>query len=103
MAHLGHKWPQYTINYLGVTIPIKPSKDKFELFRLDLENYCDEIAPKLNLWITRGLILLGKIIILKSLILRKLYYKLSMLPTEIHPPFIKHQNALIYGLIWGSK
>ena len=26
-----------------------------------------------------------------------------MLPTEIHPPFIKHLNALIYGFIWGSK
>ena len=32
MAHLGLKWLQYTINCLGVTIPIKPSKDKFELF-----------------------------------------------------------------------
>ena len=26
-----------------------------------------------------------------------------MLPTEIHPPFIKRLNALIYGFIWGSK
>ena len=26
-----------------------------------------------------------------------------MLPTEIHPPFIKHLNAFIYGFIWGSK
>ena len=49
MAHLGLKWPQYTINYLDFTIPIKPSKDEFELFRLNLENYCDKLAPKLNL------------------------------------------------------
>ena len=26
-----------------------------------------------------------------------------MLPTEIHPPFIKHLNVLIYGFIWGYK
>ena len=26
-----------------------------------------------------------------------------MLPTEIHSPFIKQLNALIYGFIWGSK
>ena len=26
-----------------------------------------------------------------------------MLPTEIHPPFIKHLNVFIYGFIWGSK
>ena len=99
MAHLDLKWPQYTVNYLGVTIPIKPSKDKFELFRLNLENYRDELAPKLNLRKTRGLTLLKRISILKSLILSKLY----MLLTEIHPPFVKHLNDLIYGFIWGSK
>ena len=87
------KWPQYTLNYLSVTIPIKRSKDKFELFRLNLENYCDKLAPKLNLWKIRGLTLLGKITILKSLILPKLDYKLSMLPTEIHPPFIKTSES----------
>ena len=32
MAHLGLKWPQYTVNYLRVTIPIKPSKDKLNYF-----------------------------------------------------------------------
>ena len=26
-----------------------------------------------------------------------------MLPTEIHPSFIKDLNAFIYGFIWGSK
>ena len=26
-----------------------------------------------------------------------------MLQIEIHPPFIKHLNALIYGFICGSK
>ena len=103
MVHLGLKWHQYTVNYLGVTITIKPSKDKFELFRLNLENYCDKLVPKLNLWRTKGLILLGKITSLKSLILPKLYDKLSMLPTEIHPPFMKYLNALVYGFIWGSK
>ena len=93
----------YKLSTVGVTIPIKPSKDKFELFRLNLESYCDKLAPKLNLWKTRGLSLLGKITILKSLILPKLYYELFMLPTEIHSPFIKQLNALIYGFIWGSK
>ena len=52
---------------------------------------------------TRGLTLLGKVTILKSRILTTLYYKLSIWPIEIHPPFVKHLNALIYGFIWGSK
>ena len=103
MAHFGLQWPQYTVNYLGVTIPITPFKDKFELFRLNLENYCDELAPKLNLHKTKDLTILEKITILKSLILPKFCYKLSMFPAEIHPPFIKHLNVFIYGFIWGSK
>ena len=98
MAHFGLKWPQYPINYLGVTPHIKPSKYKFKLFRLNLDSYCDKLAPKLNLWKIRGLILLRKIIILKSLVLPKLYYKLSILPNEIHPPFIKRLNALIMDI-----
>ena len=69
MAHLGLRWPQYTVNYLSVTIPIKPFKDKFELFRLNLENYCNKLAPKFNLWKTRDFTLLGKITVLKSFIL----------------------------------
>ena len=102
MVHLGLNWPQHTVNYLGVTIPIKPSKDKFELFRLHLDSYCDKLAPNLN-WKTRGFTLLAKIIILKNLVLPKFYYKLSMLSIEIHPPFLKRFNAYIYGFIWGSK
>ena len=49
MAHLGLNWPQYTVNYFGSTIPIKPSKDKFELLRLNLDSYCDKLAQKLKL------------------------------------------------------
>ena len=42
-------------------------------------------------------------IILKSFILPKLYDKLSILPIEIHPPFLKRLNASIYGFVWVSK
>ena len=101
--HLGLNWLQYTINYLGVTIPIKPSKDKFELFQLKLDSYCDKLSPKLNLWKTRGLNLFGKIDILKNLILFKICYKLSMLPIKIYPPFINRVNVLTYRFIWVSK
>ena len=72
MAHLGLNLPQNTINYRGITTPIKPSKDKFELFRLNLDSYCDKLARKLNLWKTKGFISLGKITVLKNLILPKL-------------------------------
>ena len=43
---------------------------------------------------------LGKITILKSLNLIKLFYKLSILPTEIRPIFMKCLNAFNYGSIY---
>ena len=49
MTHLGLNWPQHTVNYLDVTISIKPSKDRFELFQLNLYSYCDKLAPPLIL------------------------------------------------------
>ena len=103
LTHLGLNWPQHTVNYVGATISIKPFKDKFELLRLNLNSYCNKLAPKLNLRKTRGLTLLGKITILKSLILLKLYHKLSLLPTEIFPSFLKGLTALLCGFIWGSE
>ena len=84
MSYLDLKWPQHAVNYVGVTFPIDVSKDEFKLFQLGLDSYCDKLAPTLNLRKTRSLTLLGKITTLKSLILPKLYYKLSMMLIEIH-------------------
>ena len=83
MAHRGLNWPQYTVNYLSNTIPIKPSKDKFELFQINLDSYCKKFTPKLNLWKTSGLTLHRKITILNSLILPKLYYTVNYLYCQL--------------------
>ena len=82
MAQMDLKWPQHFINYLGGTIPINPSKDIFELFRLNLDSYRDKLAPKLDLWKTKGISILDKITNRRNLILPKLYYKLTVLSTE---------------------
>ena len=81
LSHFDLLWPDDTIQYLGVTIPTKPKGDKYELFRLNFDRYCPKLQTTgiLNLWKSRGLTLLGKITILKSLIFPKLMFKLFMI------------------------
>jgi len=57
----------------------------------------------LNLWKAKNLTLIGRITILKCIILPKLFYKFSLLPCNINLPFIKSLNRIIYGLILGLK
>jgi len=89
MLNKGLQWPTDSIQYLGLTTPTKTCNTKFELFQLNFHRYCEKLASKLNLWKSRGLTLLEKITLLKTLILSKLFYKLSLLPTDIYPPFFK--------------
>jgi len=86
-----------------LTIPINITSHKCEIFRLNFDGYCDKLASKLNLWKSKGLTVLGKIAILKTLVLPKLTCKLSLLPTDLYPPFLKSLNQLIYGFIWNCK
>ena len=67
MTHFGLYWPSHTVNYLGVTFRIKPSKYKFQLFRLNHDSYCNKLAPKLILWKTKTLPYLEKLLFLKFL------------------------------------
>ena len=83
MFHIGLQWRNETIQYLGLTIPIKPKGNKYELFRLNFDGYCPKLQTILYLWKSRGLILLGKITILKSLIFPKLVFKLSNLCSNV--------------------
>jgi len=72
---------------------------------MNFDGYCNKIESILNLWKSRGLTLIGKINIVKCLILPlpKLLYKLSVLPTDVYPPFLKFFDKISYGFIWGSR
>ena len=52
-------------------------------------------------WSARNLTLLGKIAILKSLVVSQIVYLLSSLPSP--PGVIKEINCLLYDFLWDSK
>ena len=54
----------------------------------------------LSLWSSRNLTLMGKITIVKSLIILLMIYKASMLPLIIPKTFITKINELIFKFIW---
>ena len=57
----------------------------------------------LNIWASRGLTLLGKITVLKSLVIPKIVYKATYLSVTLPEIFIKELNRIMHKFIWGSK
>ena len=97
----GPTWPVDSVTYLGITIPV--SKEKKNIFELNFANTVNKIRSILNVWSSRSLSLLGKITIIKSLVVPILIYKISLAPCEIPTKFIQEVNKTIFQFIWGSK
>ena len=98
----GLSWPQTLVKYLGVNIPIT-NFDNNLLFSENFPGITREVQTLSNIWSSRGLTLLGKITILKSLVIPKIVYKATYLPVTLLEIFIKELNQIMYKFIWGSK
>ena len=86
----GLSWPTSVIKYLGVNIPLNKF-DEFSLFEENFASTIHNLQSTLNLWLVRGLtllgnglILLGKITVLKTLVIPKLIHKASYLPIQLY-------------------
>nr|CAB3264531.1 pol-like protein [Phallusia mammillata] len=99
-ADKGLAWPNTSFRYLGVEIPIK---DRKQLFSLNFGNMISKISAILNIWSSRGLTLLGRICILKSLVLPTLIYKISVLPITLPNIFLRKLKTKLFQFVWGSK
>ena len=94
----GLSWPTSVVKYLGVNIPL----NKFDQFSLLEENFASTIhnvQSTLDLWLVRGLTLLGKNIVLKTLIISKLTHKASCLPIQLPEKFVKQLNRVLFTFI----
>ena len=92
---LGLKWCN-SVKALGIT---------FTYNEVDLlqRNVCDklkDIRKQTRLWSCRGLSLYGKVTIIKSLLIPKMLYAFSILPTSEH--FIKQLNLVINSFFYGK-
>ena len=57
----------------------------------------------LNIWSSRSLTLLGKITVLKKLIIPRIIYEVSHLPIFLPVSFVNELNQILFRFTWGSK
>ena len=95
-------WPTSVIKYLGVNIPLN-KLDELSLLEKNFANTIHNLQSTLNLWLVRGLTILGKITVLKTLVIPKFIHKVSYLPIQLPEKFVKQLNRVLCTFIWGSK
>ena len=98
MGHLGMDWNPENFKILGVWF----TKDLNECIELNFSEKLNEIKQMFKIWIKRQLTPLGRIAILKSLILSKLTYLWLLLP---NPPgdSVKMLQQMCYNFVWCKK
>ena len=92
----GIKWPNEPIKALGVYYSYDPKL----LLEKNFIEKLDTIKKLINIWSSRGLSLYGKVTIIKSLIIPKLVYVSSLLPTP--KEVIKELNQLLFKFLWNG-
>ena len=98
LSHLGMAWNPKKFKILGVWF----TNDLEECVVLNLSDKLNEIRQLFKIWIKRQLTPLGRIAILKSLILSKLTYLWLLLP---NPPddIVKTLQQMCYNFVWCKK
>ena len=92
----------FVIKYLGVNIPLNKF-DELSLFEENFASTIHNLQSTLNLWLVRGLTFLGKITVLKTLVIPKLIHKALYLLIHLPEKFFKQLNQVLFTFIWGSK
>ena len=91
------KWPKKKVKTLGVWLSIHPEITLSDNYDEKLKN----IKAILSCWKYRRLTLMGKITVLKSLVVSQLTYILSPFPSN--EKIINEINDLFYRLLWNDK
>ena len=93
----GIKWPSVPIKALGVFF----TYDQTLLYEKNFRDKLDKMKKLTNIWSSRGLSIYGKVTIIKSLLIPKLVYASSLLPTPAK--IIKQAEHIIYTFLWKGK
>ena len=72
------------------------------MFDLKYKVKFKQIEQVLNCWRARNLSLIGKICVIKSLLLPQLIYLFSVLSLKIPACYFKDLNRMFYGFIWNG-
>ena len=98
----GLTWQTNTIKYLNVDIPVNHG-DNNSVVNENFLPILNEIKSILDIWTSRGLILLRKITVTKNMVIPKLAYKVPNLLVMLPDSFMKQVNQILFKFILGSK
>ena len=96
-AYQNISWPPHKVKALGVWL----STIKEEAITLNYEEKNVTISKTTENWQFRRRTLLGKIVVIKSLLASQLVYIMSPLPTSSE--HLKDINNLLYQFLWNGK
>ena len=88
------------INVLGVEVI--NYIDEGEIFKLNYEKTINRAQAILNQWSTRGLSLLGKVLVINTLIASLFVYKMTVLP-PFPDKYVKQMNDMMNRFLWNNK
>ena len=91
-------WSEGAINILGISI----SYDQYEMVKINYEGIVDKIKGILKACSVRGLSMLGKVIMINSLIGSLFVYKMNVLYT-ILDGVVDAFNKLLAAYLWDEK
>ena len=92
-------WSDEPLTMLGVVI----SRNRTELIQLNFEPIFKKIESILNMWRQRDLSLFGRVLMINTLAMSLLTYKLAVLP-PIPERYVKRYDKMVMDFIWkGGK
>ena len=94
----GLVWKDNSFRYLGVQFSLNTRS----LYELNFIPKLTQIQQTLNCWRSRSLSLIGKITVIKSLLLPQLLYLFSVLCISIPKSFFKKLNTIFFKFIWSG-
>ena len=98
MEHLNIEWNPQKFKILGIWF----TNDLINIVNINLDIKFKEVKLLYNIWIKRQMTPIGRVSILKSLILSKLTYLWILLPNPPNNIISDIQNS-IFDFVWGSK
>lgn len=93
-------WITDSIFILGIHIPLKTSIE--QLLESNFSPTLDKIRDLLSTWGRRSLTLMGKVCVLKMLVIPKLVYQFTVLPNPSEEIFISLEN-MFKKFVWDGK
>ena len=91
------KWPKHKVKDLGIWLSVEPEATR----TLNYDEKLEKVWNILSCWKYRRLTLIGKIAVLKSLVVSQLVFLLS--PLNLKAKAIKEVNKLFYSFLWNGK